>query len=119
MQIKTYSGFSKRFNSTKRPSGGVTWDVQLKNETNAKSPTFIINTLDFSINYVEAFGNYYYCDVKNLDGHRSELICTLDRPATFKSQMGSYTGLIDYCSASSGSGSSQPDSALLRAPCSA
>ena len=101
MQIKTYSGFSKRFNSTKRPTGGVTRDVLLKNETNAKSPTFILSTLDFSINYVEAFGNYYYCDVKNLDGHRSELICTMDRPATFKGQMGAYTGLIDYCSASS------------------
>ena len=101
MQIKTYSGFSKRFNSTRRPSGGTTRDVLLKNETNVKSPTFILSTLDFSINYVEAFGNYYYCDVKNLDGHRCELICTMDLPATFKSQMGSYTGLIDYCSASS------------------
>lgn len=101
MQIKTYSGFSKRFNSTKRPSGGVTRDVLLKNETNVKSPTFILNMLDFSINYVEAFGNYYYCDVKNLCGHRCELICTMDRPATFKGQMGAYTGLIDYCSASS------------------
>lgn len=101
LQIKTYSGFSKRFNSTKRPTGGTTKTVELKNETNIKSPTFILNTLDFSINYVEAFGNYYYCDVKNLDGHRCELICTMDRPATFKGQMGSYTGLIDYCSASS------------------
>lgn len=101
LQIKTYSGFSKRFNSTKRPTGGTTKNVELKNETNIKSPTFILNTIDLSINYVEAFGNYYYCDVKNLDGHRCELICTMDRPATFKSQMGSYTGLIDYCSASS------------------
>lgn len=101
LQIKTYSGFSKRFNSTKRPTGGTTKNVELKNETNIKSPTFILNTLDLNINYVEAFGNYYYCDVKNLDGHRSELICTMDRPATFKSQMGSYTGMIDYCSGSS------------------
>lgn len=101
LQITTYSGFSKRFNSTKRPTGGTTKNVELKNETNIKSPTFILNTLDLSINYVEAFGNYYYCDVKNLDGHRCELICTMDRPATFKNQMGSYTGMIDYCSASS------------------
>ena len=99
LQIKTYSGFSKRFNSTKRPTGGTTKNVELKSETNIKSPTFILNTLDFSINYVEAFGNYYYCDVKNLDGNRSELICTMDRPATFKSQMGSYTGYIEYASA--------------------
>lgn len=101
LQIKTYSGFSKRFNSTKRPTGGTDRNVELKAETNIKSPTFILNTLDFNINYVEAFGHYYYCDVKNLDGHRCELICTMDRPATFKGQMGSYTGLIDYCSASS------------------
>lgn len=101
MNITVYKNFSKRENSTKRPTGGtVIQNVRLKNETNIKNPVFELNTLDFTINYVEAFGNYYYCDVNNLDGHRSELICKLDRPATFKTQIGSYTGFIEYCSAS-------------------
>lgn len=99
MQITVYSGFSKRVNSTKRPSGGRVIDnVRLKNQTNIKSPVFELDTLDFNINYVQAFGNYYYCDVNNLDGHRSELICKIDRHATFKNQIGAYKGLIEYCS---------------------
>lgn len=100
MQITVYSGFSKRVNSTKRPSGGRSINVRLKDQTNIKSPVFELDTLDFNINYVQAFGNYYYCDVNNLDAHRSELICKIDRYATFKSQIGGYTGLIEYCSAS-------------------
>lgn len=101
MTILTYSGFTKRFNSTKRPATGTSHNVELKEGTNIKSPTFILNTLDFTINYVYAFNQYYYCDVKNLDGQRCELVCTLDRMATFKSEIGAYTGLIDYCSNSS------------------
>ena len=100
MQITVYSGFSKRVNSTKRPTGGRSIEVRLKAPTNIKSPVFELDTVDFNINYVQAFGNYYYCDVNNLDGHRSELICKIDRHATFKGQIGAYTGLIEYCSAS-------------------
>ena len=101
MQIKVFSGFSKRINSTKQPTGGTTVDVLLKDDCSILNPTFILNTLDFSINYVQAFGNYYFCDVRNLDGHRSELNCSLDHLATFKTQIGSYTGLVEYTSSSS------------------
>jgi len=100
MQIKVYSGFSKRDNSTKRPSGGRTVNVLLKDGADDHAPVFTLSTLDMSINYVEAFGNYYWAEVKNLDGHRSEVRCRLDRMATFKGQIGGYTGLIEYCSTS-------------------
>lgn len=101
--INTWSGFSKKFNSTKRPdpNAATAHTVTLKDQTDIKSPTFLMKTTDFSINYVEAFGHYYWCDVKNIDGHNSELVCKMDRAATFKTQIGAYTGLIDYCSASS------------------
>lgn len=101
--INTWSGFSKKFNSTKRPdpNAATAHTATLKDQTDIKSPTFLMKTTDFSINYVEAFGHYYWCDVKNIDGHNSELVCKMDRAATFKTQIGSYTGLIDYCSASS------------------
>lgn len=72
----------------------------LKDGADDHAPVFTLNTLDMSINYVEAFGNYYWAEVKNLDGHRSEIKCRLDRMATFRGQIGAYTGLIDYCSAS-------------------
>ena len=101
--IKTYSGFSKRVNSTKQPLGtsGTQHTVLLKDGCDYLAPTFELNTLDMSINYVEAFGNYYFAEVKNLDGHRSEIRCTIDPLASYKTQIGSYTGLIEFCSSSS------------------
>lgn len=102
MNINTWSGFSKRENSTKQPApaSATQKTVLLKDGADDHAPVFTLNTLDMSINYVEAFGNYYYADVKNLDGHRSEIRCKMDRMATFKTQVGAYTGLIEYCSAS-------------------
>lgn len=101
MQIKYWSNFSKRVNSTKQPTGGTTVDVVLKDECDILAPSFILNTTNFDINYVQAFGNYYFAQTFNLDGHRTEIKCSLDHLATFKSQIGSYTGLIEFCSASS------------------
>lgn len=101
MQIKVFSNFTKRINSTKQPTGGTDVNVLLKDQCTVLDPVFELNTLDFSINYVQAFGNYYFCDVTNLDGHRSELHCRLDHLATFKSQISGYAGLVEYTSASS------------------
>lgn len=101
MLINVWQGFSKRSNSTKQPTAGTQKIVLLKDIVNVKSPVFIIESADNNYNYVEAFGNYYYCDCERLDNSRVKLNCRMDYPATFKSQMGSYTGLIDYCSASS------------------
>ena len=103
MQIKTWSNFSKRVNSTKQPldSGATIKTVVLKEMCDILAPSFILDTTDFNINYVQAFGNYYFAQCFNLDGHRTEIKCSLDHLATFKSQIGSYTGLIEYCSNSS------------------
>ena len=103
MQIKTWSNFSKRVNSTKQPldSAATTKDVTLKDMCDILAPSFILNTTDFDINYVQAFGNYYFAQCINLDGHRTEIKCSLDHLATFKSEIGSYNGLIEYCSVSS------------------
>ena len=100
MQINTWSGFSKRINSTKRPqpASATIHTVLLKDGADIKSPVFELNILDFTINYVEAFGNYYFAHVQNIDGHRCNIICTMDYMATFKSQIGAYTGYIDYAS---------------------
>lgn len=101
MQIKVWSNFSKRKNSTKQPTGGTTISVDLKDECSILSPAFTLNTLDFTINYVEAFGHYYFADVTNLDGHRCQINCSLDYLATFKSNISAYSGLVEYTSASS------------------
>lgn len=94
MVIKVFQNFSKRVNSTKQPSTGSDVTVLLKGECSILNPVFELNTLDFSINYVQAFGNYYFCDVTNLDGNRSELHCRLDHLATFKSQISGYTCMV-------------------------
>ena len=98
MQITTYSGFSKRVNSTKRPTTGTgtAVTVLLKDGADILNPTFTLSTLDMTINYVEAFGNYYWCEVKNLDGHHSELRCDLDHLATYKDQIGAYSAYVEY-----------------------
>ena len=103
MQIKTWSNFSKRVNSTKQPTDAsasiVT--VALKDMCDILNPSFILNTTNFDINYVQAFGNYYFAQCYNLDGHRTEIKCSLDHLATFKSNIGSYNGLVEYTSSSS------------------
>lgn len=101
MQIIVWSGFSKRINSTKQPTGGTTVDVFLKAETDIKNPSFILTSTDFTINYVMAFGNYYFCTPINIDASRLELKCTMDYMATFKAGVGAYRGLIDYAASSS------------------
>ena len=101
MNIMVWSNFSKRKNSTKQPTGGTSVTVTLKDQCSILSPVFILNTLDFTINYVEAFGHYYFADVTNLDGNRSEISCTIDHLASFKSNISAYTGLVEYTSASS------------------
>ena len=100
MQINVWSGFSKRSNSTKRPTAGTVKNVVLKNPCDIKNPTFILESAANDFNYVEAFGNYYYCDCKRLSNSQVELICSMDKPATFKAGIGAYTGLIDYASSS-------------------
>lgn len=98
ISIKTHSGFSKRINSTKRPTAGTGTDVSvlLKDGAEILAPVFTLSTLDYAINYVEAFGNFFFADVKNLDGHRSEVRCRLDHLATFKTQIGAYNAYVEY-----------------------
>lgn len=103
MNITVWNNFSKRINSTKQPAAntGTIKTVLLKDATDIEAPVFELNTVDFSINYVQAFGHYYFCDVRNLDGSRSELVCSMDHLATFKDNIKAYSGMVEYTSASS------------------
>lgn len=98
LTIKTWSGFSKRVNSTKQPldSAAVSHTVLLKDGADLLTPVFELNTLDLSINYVQAFGLYYFAYVENIDGHRCNIICKLDYLATFKAQVGAYNAYVEY-----------------------
>lgn len=98
LSINTWSGFSKRVNSTKKPdpNAATPRSVLLKDACDIKNPVFELSDLDFTINHVEAFGNNYFAHVQNLDGHRCNIICTLDYLATFKSQIGAYSAYVEY-----------------------
>lgn len=95
MQIKIHKNFKKRLNSTKRPTGGTTVDVVLKEECTVENPIFILNGYDASIDYIEAFGKYYFVDKKNIiDNTRCEYACIEDYLATGKTDIGNTTALI-------------------------
>lgn len=97
MTIKTWSGFSKRRNSTKQPTGGSSVTVTLKDGTSIESPVFLLASNDFTINYVQAFGHYYYVkDIISVRNGLIELHCSQDVLATYKSAIGSTSAYVVY-----------------------
>ena len=61
MTITVWSGFSKRRNSTKQPSAtGTIITANLKENCSIESPVFILQGNQFNIDYVQAFGAYFY-----------------------------------------------------------
>lgn len=97
MNVVTWSNFTKRRNSTKRPSGtGTTHTCTLKESTSVEKPTFVFNSNDFTINYVQAFGHYYFVDdIKSVRNNIIEVSCSMDHGATFKSEIGSYSAFVE------------------------
>ena len=90
MDIIVYSGFSKKTNSTKQPSGGTTKSVVLKNPTSVIRPTFVITGFDTSWNYIQWGNRYYFVDdIVILTDTQAAYTCSLDVLATYKTQIGS------------------------------
>ena len=99
MVIKLWDNFSKRRNSTKRPSGGVAKNVYLKEETSIERPSFILQEPMKEWTYVHAFDKYYFVtDVVNLDGSRCEIMCDQDVLATFRDEILSYSAFVERAS---------------------
>lgn len=95
MTVTFYSGFSKRINSTKQPSGGTAKTVLLKENTSEMHPAFVLSTVDWGWNYASWGGRYYYVnDIVSEGNNLFRVECELDVMATFKAQIGAYTTLI-------------------------
>ena len=95
MTVVFVANFSKRRNSTKRPSGGTSKTVVLKENTSMMKPAFVLSSVIWSWNYCVWDDRYYYITdiVAEADGlFRVE--CELDTLATFKNYIGNYTTLI-------------------------
>lgn len=95
--------FSKRKNSTKRPTGqGTEVSCLLKSATTFQSPTFILqrpmnDMLQF--NYAKWADHYYFIDsTTSINAGQTEITCTEDVLATFKNEIGSYTCFIERSS---------------------
>lgn len=97
MNIVTWSNFTKRRNSTKQPTAtGTTHTATLKEATSIEKPTFVFASNDFTINYVQAFGHYYFVDdIKSVRNGIIEVSCSMDVGATFKTEIGSYNAYIE------------------------
>ncbi len=98
MNIRVWSSFTKRQNSTLQPgtTGSTQISCVLKEETSIRNPSFILADPMPSITYVQAFGNYYFVtDIINIDAHRAEVACSLDVLATYKSSILNYTAFVE------------------------
>ena len=88
MQVQLWSGFIKKRDSTKRPSGVPhVVDVSLKRETSMTNPTLIMTIDNEVYNYVwiPDWGRYYFIDdIVYGNSNLCELRCTLDILATYK-----------------------------------
>lgn len=101
MQIKYWTDFSKRKNSTKQPTGGTTATVTLKEPCGIASPSFISASIPESVKYIEAWGRYYFVSEVTHDGPEIIISCVSDPLATFKSAIGSTYADVEYTSSSS------------------
>ena len=117
MTITTYSGFSKRKNSTKQPtSGGTPVTCTLKEGTSIEHPTFVLQSNDFTINYISAFGAYYFVDdIKSVRNNLIEVSCSKDVGATYKSDIAGYTAFIERAASLTNSLLPDPNVAMLNA----
>lgn len=100
-----YSGFSKRENSTKQPSGGTSYDVVFKDAFSIIGGTVKLQVnFDTAKNYTAAkYGNNFYkvVDVVSTTNNIVEITLALDVLATYKSDIAWYTGLIERAPSSS------------------
>lgn len=102
MTILTWSGFSKRRNSTLQPTGGTSVTATLKEDCSIDNPVFILASSDTTINYIQAFGTYYFVtNLIFLAQNLLEIHCEKDVLATYKSDIASYSGFVEYAASSS------------------
>lgn len=95
MNITCFSGFSKKPNSTKRPSGGTDKSVVLKQPTSVLNPVFIIEGYNLSWNYIQWGVRYYFVDdIVIVHNNIAEYHCSTDVMATFKSDIGASSQYI-------------------------
>lgn len=101
MELTAYRSFSKRKNSTKRPSGGSTRSVVLLDDTSLYEPVFKCNYWDYNDTYVKWVGRYYYVtDVVCVRRDIFEVHCQIDAIATWKDDILNTNAFVCFSSSS-------------------
>lgn len=100
MKVKLYKNFKKRKNSTLRPSGDfLEIDCTLKNGTSIVNPTIQLQLAfdsDYSnYNYCQIpdFGRFYYIRDLVWNNSIAEFVLVSDKMASFKTDIGNFSGL--------------------------
>lgn len=100
--INLFSSFSKRINSTRRPSGGTSISVLLKHPTSVIHPTFIVTGFNLSWNYLQWGSRYYFIDdIVILTATQAEIVCSLDVLATYKDAIGASSQYVTRAASAS------------------
>lgn len=90
--IVQLSTFSKRLNSTARPSGGTSYNCSLKSESGKKQPYLEIATTNnptaYNYAYIPTYGRYYYITDWIYEGGRWAAYLSVDVLASFKTEIG-------------------------------
>lgn len=99
MQITLYKNFAKVSNSTKRPTGGTTYDCKFKDATSYHNPQVLL-AASFSdlagVTYGYMDDNYYYVDdITTVANGLTEVSLTNDPLATWKGTISNYQGFIE------------------------
>ena len=104
MTIKTYTGFSKRKNSTKQPTGGSDLTVTLKKPTSIISPVFECTSVGDNVNYVyvAGWGRYYFVtDIIHVNNGMVEIHCASDPMASAKSDISGASCFVERAASDS------------------
>ena len=91
----TFYNFSKRRNSTKRPSGGTSYTCLLKEDTSTARPSIAIKwngsssaPAGFNYCYIPDFGRYYWVNSWTYSERQWIAACSVDVLATYKTEIG-------------------------------
>jgi len=102
MIVTFFNNFSKRRNSTKRPTGGTEINVRLKDDCDILAPVFLLTGQHPTYNYCLWNGRYYFVnDYRYITNNLCEISCSVDVLATYKNAIGQYTAFVERAASSS------------------
>lgn len=101
-----FYNFSKRLKSTKQPSGGTTYNIELKAPSGFLNPTIKLdigqsgNPTGFNYCYIAEFNRYYWVSNWMWDNRLWVAVCKVDSMASHKTGIGSYQGYVSRAASS-------------------